>query len=709
MIFPDLLGASLRVLGSKPVLKNENIVSIAELDLDIHEQWFSEEVRNFTPYTRQDTSQQEHTDALIKTWGNDALNALTETFQSDLANENALKDVALMRKEVLQTWLTSKRDARGMNTRQVLEELRLPFTSRMEHLIKDALSGLKESISTPITEVLENWSSSASDVSVLSLWEPSALSMDTSDGAMMFREAIVDRRMGTSTSIKAILQAFEQRAKVLEDVQTVIRDMKSSRWEDDFDDDDDEDDADYESTRDSLTRIDPQELQVILVDSTKTFVQSIEHFFTTQLESRIEDCSSPSSPGLWTLRIIRGLRLRLPRLLAPINKQLSQTLLCQDLVVSLQASIKDTIDSKTTGTLTTSLNTLVSSNRQARILWDGAPLLPVMPTPATFRYLRVVVKEMETLGTDLWNPELARLLKRTLQDSVAREIKRLLDVLREKEEKAVAESRISNHTSSDQIDQTSEGNPGDSAEPGHDGTDGTVQGADETEDANGAPVVQAEDKEDNYVRDVILAAPNSLANTPRPSSPLPSEANQDPSGSDAVAGEDGTAAQPGTEATHEQTVEKDMQEEGKTETQNTTEEATSTATHSPTAEAVNQTRLRMMTRTLTHDKLTQLLFDVAYLQLALHCASDSSTSSSSTVSTAASTAGLDVEALSRTASDIITLRRAFQPESEIEVGGDDSKSNDDESARSKERQRIEKAAAEYWRRTYALFGLLGVS
>jgi len=338
-----------------------------------------------------------------------------------------------------------------------------------------------------------------------------------------------------------------------------------------------------------------------------------------------------------------------------------------------------------------------------------------MPTPATFRYLRVVVKEMETLGTDLWNPEMARMLKKTLQGSVAGEIGRILNVMREEEDDAVAKSRITINVSSNHNDQTSEDSHSDATAHNAEEIDGTAQPAEESKDTDVALIEANEEKEDNYVRDTILAAPNSLATTTQPSSPSVIGTNQAPSTLDMAATEDEAAVQSPFPAPQAEAA---------------AEKATSTAilTTLPT-ENPNDTHLRAQTRALTHDKLTQLLFDVAYLQLALHYAFPSSSPpSSSPLSAPLYTAAseTETESLAHAAGEIVILRRSFQPGSENGANNnnrDDNGEEDDDDGRAqredekhsndnndgKERQRIEKAAAEYWRRTYALFGLLGVS
>lgn len=734
MIFPELVGASLRVLGARSLLSDATITSIAELDLDIHEKWFSDEVRNFTPYTRQNAFSQEKADALIEDWARDALRALTEAIGTDLSQVTNLADVAGARKEVLQTWLSSKRDAQGLSTRQILEELRQPFSSRMEELIKETLTRLQKSLSTPVVAILNDWSTASTEITCPSLWDPSTLEMEVGDGAILFRQAIVDRRMGTSSSIKTILHGFEGRAKELEDMQALIKDMKSTRWEDDFDDDDDDDDS--ESTRDVLTRVDPQEFQLVLSDGTRDLIRGIERLFTFQLGHLVKDCDTPTSPGIWILRIIRGLRARLPRLLAPINGQLSQSLLCEELVESLQVSITEAVESKTTPAISASLDSFVRSQRPARSLWDGTPPLPVMPTPATFRYLRGVVKEMGTLGTDLWNPRLARTLKITLKASLSGEIQRVLSEMQTDEE----------DVSSQSVGVEDVG-PLEEAVVEQDTMDDSKERREEN-------LVEMKGETDNYVADSILNAPNSAA--------------EDDTFALATTELDTTAMDDARE-TVDPSQAADAESSLQTEETGFVVAAAATVEAEAAAEAEAEAEAATLAseetqalRAQSHDKLTQLLFDLLYLQQALATtpASSSSTRPSfPTVAAAAAPATAtvsstktsasppsshsaqtvdsrlaqnasvdldgdghgDVDVMSRTIDAVALKRAAYESlrggvhvaddagaSGNVDVGRERVVQRDEErdAEREKERERLRKAAVEYWRRTYALFGLL---
>jgi len=69
------------------------------------------------------------------------------------------------------------------------------------------------------------------------------------------------------------------------------------------------------------------------------------------------------------------------------------------------------VTSNSAAVFASSLSLFVASRNQIRSLWDGTPLLPVQPTPATFKFLRTIVKEMEALGPDLWSPDVVIRLK----------------------------------------------------------------------------------------------------------------------------------------------------------------------------------------------------------------------------------------------------------------------------------------------------------
>jgi len=408
-IFPGLLGPSLKALTGKPLLKDDAITAIEELSLDVHERWFADDVRNFVPWTRHEELQKITADHLYKVCAVDGARILADWIEDDISNESALRTVADIRRAALQSWLSSRRQVQGLDFREIMISLRAPFVTRSKDLIRKNFSDLHDSICHSILEVLEHWDVEAAAGYNVSLWDASIHSMEITDGALPLRRAILGRRNGTYELGHQVLKALETRSMYIEEAQAVIKDMKETRWDDDFDDY--EEDSDYDSTHVMLSKTDSEYVQSTLRESAESTFIAMEQSLMSDIQNKSLDCTNSASPGIFILRTLRDLRLRLPRLLFSITPEVSQRVFCQDLVQKLQDSLTKPVTSKSAAVFASSISHFVASRSQIRSLWDGTPPLPVQPTPATFKFLRTIVKEMEALGPDLWSPDVVTRLK----------------------------------------------------------------------------------------------------------------------------------------------------------------------------------------------------------------------------------------------------------------------------------------------------------
>ncbi|KAL8675628.1 MAG: hypothetical protein Q9224_007458, partial [Gallowayella concinna] len=70
-------------------------------------------------------------------------------------------------------------------------------------------------------------------------------------------------------------------------------------------------------------------------------------------------------------------------------------------------------------------NSLHHRQLQARVLWEGDPQLPVLPSPWTFQLLYVTVKSMAGFGVDIWTPQAVDILEQQLRDALAPIVKKM--------------------------------------------------------------------------------------------------------------------------------------------------------------------------------------------------------------------------------------------------------------------------------------------
>ncbi|KAL9620408.1 MAG: hypothetical protein Q9204_008213, partial [Flavoplaca sp. TL-2023a] len=78
---------------------------------------------------------------------------------------------------------------------------------------------------------------------------------------------------------------------------------------------------------------------------------------------------------------------------------------------------------------------------QARVLWEGDPQLPVLPSAWAFRFLHETVKSMTDFGVDIWTPQATDILKQQIRDALAPIVKKLPELQRE----------VNGHASDDKV------------------------------------------------------------------------------------------------------------------------------------------------------------------------------------------------------------------------------------------------------------------
>jgi hypothetical protein len=68
------------------------------------------------------------------------------------------------------------------------------------------------------------------------------------------------------------------------------------------------------------------------------------------------------------------------------------------------------------------MQSLKRQSRPAVELWDGSPPLPTQPSPATFRFFKMLHQAMSSAGHDLWSANAVRELKGQTLDSLNAEL-----------------------------------------------------------------------------------------------------------------------------------------------------------------------------------------------------------------------------------------------------------------------------------------------
>lgn len=419
--FPELVTTSLKLLGTSPLLEDEALLHLDELRLDIHLRWLPDDIRNFTPYTRHDELNRSKTSEVLLKWSQHAYDALIVAAEHDIRAVPDLKDVLVLRREVITSWLSAARLARGTRWRDTLSRLRSLFVRQSQSLIEEYAKDLRLSISNAVIRTVDEWQQETKGSSTRTdLWSQSLSSMELSGGAAEFRRSIIECRTGSNEAIVRLIEALGNGRRQVEEIREVLKMAKDIKWEYDDDDDDDEDEEGTPIL--ALSKTDPMELNSTCHTAYSTIITELEGLLQAQYREQTPSFESANSPGPFLVRSLRETRYHLPRLLQDPQKTSTKGLFCMDLVRQLQTNLAESMTAKGESMFKTSLSAVIDSRHNVQSLWIGSPPLPIQPATATMKYLRQLVKDMESMGTDLWSIDALIELKIVQQSSIANRI-----------------------------------------------------------------------------------------------------------------------------------------------------------------------------------------------------------------------------------------------------------------------------------------------
>ncbi|KAK0658948.1 Conserved oligomeric Golgi complex subunit 1 [Lasiodiplodia hormozganensis] len=415
-IFPKRLADALVRLKARPLLQDPEIQAIAELNLDVHERWIADEVRNFTPWPRHDELSKPDAEKILKAWARQAVKAFLDSTRGVLAEHDDPKTVLHVRRDMLETWLSSSNRGLGVDPSSVLDDLRDVLNERLRTLLTLRASRLRL-VTSDLSRILDACTGE-SDNQAVPLWDPSTMSIDTSNGAPAFKRAIIERSHGLNDALLQLIASYDLWASSIEGAYAVIKEMKDTRWDDDLEADDDVDDLEFESKQALLSEDDPRSLEDSLKEALSTAFAELQKDVDSLVAKTLED-SELAAPK--TFLIIRALREVSQRLgaLSTANRRIvaSSTVFPPSVTRPLHLAIAKHVSKSPLSVYENATKKLVRSRRaRARALWEGSPQLPVQPSVSAFKFLSALHQEMMACGGDLWSPGAVDVFKKEMSD-----------------------------------------------------------------------------------------------------------------------------------------------------------------------------------------------------------------------------------------------------------------------------------------------------
>lgn len=413
--FLDALGS----LQSRPLISDGDIRGVDELDIDVFERWVADGVKHFTPWIKLNEVSKAEAEKIIKSWSRQAFGQFVDACRGPLENQADVAELISLRKRTVDMWLAEASATPTHSPLSVLEGLRDMFNAQLIRILQQQAKQL-ESLGAEADSVITKWDG-RDDGSVKSLWDSSLPSMDYSDGAAEFKQSVMDTLLGQDAKLAKVLQLYRSWRSTIERSQTLIEQLRHTKWENDFAGDEDEDDTNMIGL---LVEDDPR----LLTETIKTATKQAFEELQSSLDTTIHSFGSDNERGkaAFLLRLIRDLRRDLPSNVLQGDDDFS---FADRLIPGLHEMLARTTLSKASPETMLRGPTSATAPVPGRTLWAGDPLLPTQPLPSTFKYLLRLSEAMESCGPDLWNRSATRVLKQTLNKRVAECLESKLDQL----------------------------------------------------------------------------------------------------------------------------------------------------------------------------------------------------------------------------------------------------------------------------------------
>lgn len=408
-LFSRRLSDVLSKLKARPLLTDPDISNLDDLGIDTLGRWAPAEVTNFTPWIKLSELTKSDAEKTIKQWSNQAFQAIVKGCQKRLANWHNFSDLLVLRKKTLELWLSSRSSTPTHSSLGVLEGIKTTFNAQLTRILSDQAEKL-EVFGKNISYTISYWESN-DHPQPESIWDQNLISLDYSNGANSYKQAIMDKLLGRDEDISTILKGYQSWRSEIETSRQSVNELRRTKWADILDEGEDEDpDVDIAAM---LNDDDPQSLQDALQSAVRQSLDKLQDSFRDTFEAFGQ--SNRNAKSAYLLRLVRFVRRDLPVEFVYNDFSFSSTI-----VPSLQEILSTEVIAHTTPL---NLSDYSKPKRlPGRSLWEGDPELPVQPSSYTFKFLRKLVEAMDQHGADLWDLSTVQVLKQILQGRLSSSI-----------------------------------------------------------------------------------------------------------------------------------------------------------------------------------------------------------------------------------------------------------------------------------------------
>lgn len=410
--FTDVLSK----LKSRPLLSDPDIRNVDDLSLDVLGRWVATDIINFTPWIKLSEQSKQDAERTIKKWSKSAFDDFVRRSQDSLTTWVEFSPLLQLRKETLELWLCSWSSTPTHSALQVLEGTRDVLNGRLKNILSDKANAL-DTFGQAVMSAISNWDS-AEHGRTRSMWDHELVSLDYSNGAAAFKEAIADRLLGRDLDISVVTDKYQAWLLTIGSLRESIDALREARWPDILDEATDEDiDIDVAAI---LNEDDKQLLWEALEAAVRQAFDSLQKSFGNTFKA-IGD-SNRGEKAAFMLKLIRLVRRDLPH-----EFILNDTEFSRGIIPGLQEILAIEVIAATRPLSFATLVNPRSNTLAGRTLWEGEPELPVQPSQSTFKFMRRMVESMDRHGHGLWDTSTVHVLQVTLQKELAERVTSFLN------------------------------------------------------------------------------------------------------------------------------------------------------------------------------------------------------------------------------------------------------------------------------------------
>lgn len=437
ILFPKRLADALAKLKDRPLIHQNDVRALPELELSIYERWIAQELRNYTPRPRHDELQKPEFDKIMKSWARKSLDLLLSGMKTALSREKSFQETLELRRDIFLAWpLTGKR-LPGLDPSEVADEFRELLNEQLIRIIRREVSDVRNVVSS-LSELLETTGTQTTT----SLWE-SSLNMASSKGAVAFRKKVLSTYHGSDENTSAVVRLFESWVLKMNSIFKWVHEMRSMRWDDDITED--VDNLEIDLRQGALNDDDPRDLEGVLKDALLSTFTRLREELENLIRHTLEADSCTPAKVLVLLRFLRDISLlsvspREGSKFGFISPKLSGAL-----VSPLLKRLAHFVASLPLANFRSDVAGLLRQKKVAsRILWEGNPPLPVQPSLPTFKLLDSLTTEMTTMGLDIWGSGAVQALKMHVEEKCCSLLEELLSKFAENPGPPTTQNSISN-------------------------------------------------------------------------------------------------------------------------------------------------------------------------------------------------------------------------------------------------------------------------